>query len=1239
MAITTLRAYLDDLEKLLDQEAMEETIGHCKYILQRFPKNVETYRLLGRALLGKARYQEASDVFQRVLSALPNDYVSHIAMSEIYREQSESAIPQATWHLERAYEQEPNNQVLQDELKRLYDMRDGDMPERLQMTRGGLARLYARGQLYEQATAELQAALDQQPERYDLWLLLAEVFWNNAHPVEAGETALRVLQTLPDAVEANRILAQLWLSNQRPSDAEPFLKRLEALDPFAALKILRPDNPEAADALQLPKLDWNQRSTAAMLSDSPDWVQGMGDMFPAEQNQGNAGFDPFGLQKSGGATPDWMTNFAAPSETPIEEPDWFSGVAASNNQPVNDYASNEPTGTPDVPDWFSDFSASSATATTPTAANESTSGGGIPSWLTDDLDEPTNTAPAPSSSGFTGLLNEITARKGVESGISQVPSWLDDDDPAESTSTPEPNISHDDYFASLQTSDSSVSDWMSDMTASSSDSTVGSTGGFDWLAEQSSPAQPAEPETPASAELPDWMNDFAPAAESATPEPVAAQTDEDDWLSNLGGLSDAQPAEPETPASAELPDWINDFAPAAETATPEPVAAQTSDDDWLSNLSGLSDVQPAEPEAPAQAEIPDWMNDFAPATEAATPEPVAAQTDEDDWLSNLSGLSDAQPEAVSVEDVLTNASPEMMGDDLLDWMSSPSATDTISEPAVSASPELDESDDWLKDFVSPEVDTDDDQQMVALGTNGSDENSESDDPLDWMSPSPETSSTAQPTIASSDNDWFSNLNITPMAEANAEPVQSQTQDWMSSASEPQIEDDWLSSFEPEAATIESQLAVSESSEWLDSLASVAPIPEQAAIESADVQEMMAAPDEAEDDWITRFSMTEAVITPPEELESPADEVPAWLSEMPSIEGAEAPTALDVSVEPSTSTPETTTDVPGRTTVLRPPTSSEIRRSNETGVLDPSLLPDWMKAFSEESSVAAEVSTPEPELTMPETMAAEPEPQAEIETEIDIAPEMFDNFDGFNAAAMEEVDESPIIGEMTPAWARQPSTRTTSEKPPESKPISVLPIEENFDPTALPDWLSAMAPVPENEMDSEPITADDETAQVVADLTPESSTTDDQVPDWLSAMDEAESPAPMEPISESSFENAFDDLDLFGAEQSEPTAEAVPAAERDMLSDWLSEATDEPLATAPALSLDDLDFGTPDSTTDSYSAFDDLADLPDLPDLPALSKAELAQPDQNVNTNSAESDETELAFTFERPPAWLRKKRQ
>lgn len=51
MAKLPLNAYLQEVEQMLNREARQEAIGHCKYILETFPKHIGVYRLLGRAYL------------------------------------------------------------------------------------------------------------------------------------------------------------------------------------------------------------------------------------------------------------------------------------------------------------------------------------------------------------------------------------------------------------------------------------------------------------------------------------------------------------------------------------------------------------------------------------------------------------------------------------------------------------------------------------------------------------------------------------------------------------------------------------------------------------------------------------------------------------------------------------------------------------------------------------------------------------------------------------------------------------------------------------------------------------------------------------------------------------------------------------------------------------------------------------------------------------------------------------
>jgi tetratricopeptide (TPR) repeat protein len=127
----TLRAYLGELGRLLEQEAPTEVISHCRHILQYFPQNVDTYRFLAKALLEKGHqdnldeyFVEAAEVFRRVLSAVPHDYVAHLGLSEIHDRNEQ--LDQAIWHLERAYEQMPGNAMLQDALRDLYGKRDGE---------------------------------------------------------------------------------------------------------------------------------------------------------------------------------------------------------------------------------------------------------------------------------------------------------------------------------------------------------------------------------------------------------------------------------------------------------------------------------------------------------------------------------------------------------------------------------------------------------------------------------------------------------------------------------------------------------------------------------------------------------------------------------------------------------------------------------------------------------------------------------------------------------------------------------------------------------------------------------------------------------------------------------------------------------------------------------------------------------------------------------------------------------
>ena len=75
MAKVSLRIYNREIESMIDQGRIEESVAHCQHILKTFPKHLESYRLLGKAYLEVKRYNDATDIFSRVLMSVPDDFV------------------------------------------------------------------------------------------------------------------------------------------------------------------------------------------------------------------------------------------------------------------------------------------------------------------------------------------------------------------------------------------------------------------------------------------------------------------------------------------------------------------------------------------------------------------------------------------------------------------------------------------------------------------------------------------------------------------------------------------------------------------------------------------------------------------------------------------------------------------------------------------------------------------------------------------------------------------------------------------------------------------------------------------------------------------------------------------------------------------------------------------------------------------------------------------------------------
>lgn len=274
MGVISLRAYNREIDSYIDQSRLDEAISHCRHILTKFPKHIDTYRLLGKAYLENNQNSNAADIFQRILSAVPDDFISHVGMSVIREE--EGNLPSAVLHMEKAFERQPYNSEIQIELRRLYGKRDGIEPPKVRLTQGALARMYIRGDLIKQGVSELRTAISEYPNRYDLKTLLAETYLTGDQLANAIDIASDILTKYPFNLIANRIMAKSLKAHDHPQEMAICRKRLYALSPYEAyISEHAPTVDLVPDrAISIDQIEWDESQeniSAETRESTPPW--------------------------------------------------------------------------------------------------------------------------------------------------------------------------------------------------------------------------------------------------------------------------------------------------------------------------------------------------------------------------------------------------------------------------------------------------------------------------------------------------------------------------------------------------------------------------------------------------------------------------------------------------------------------------------------------------------------------------------------------------------------------------------------------------------------------------------------------------------------------------------------------------------------------------------------------------------------------------------------------------------
>ena len=635
MAKVSLRAYNREIESLIEQgNRLDEAVAHCRHILTTYPKHLETYRLLGKAYLEAKRYDQAVDIFQRVLVAAPEDFVSHVGMSIIADDQAK--LDESIWHMERAFEVQPSNAAIQAELQRLFGRRDGVEPPKIRLTRGALAHMYVQGELYTQAISEIRAVLAHDQNRTDMQVLLARAHFRNGQKAEAAEACSSLLAVSPYCLDANRLMAEMLPRAQATDAAREYRRRVFELDPYAEFaqgSVFGTDSV-ADGAVMLPRLESTAQPSETDSTTSkglasglgiadraksvPSWLTSVPDAEPGlapidESDEGppdfmrEGGWREVGPGSSESAGADVGPRDHETAAVPGNLPEWVRALAPSE-EPESESAASESSWQPS--DWVKDTKAAQPDA--------SVSDGGAgaanatPDWLRDmalpgEEPRPAPVAAAPDPGTVPSTLTQDpgghrTAPQEQDDAL----AWLEG-------LAEKHGAKPEELFSSPEARPSAPPDWVDQARQQVAPSVQGSKPITQRLGgPEERTAKELEPAGQPSIDKPfDWLSGLS---DQNAFEEIEKQGDAEQApiIEESGAALRPGPARG---TAEDVPDWLGGNLDATAGRRP-PVARESSGEhesavdlpNWLADLDSAKRTAPvaSAPEVPS-ANLPDWL--------------------------------------------------------------------------------------------------------------------------------------------------------------------------------------------------------------------------------------------------------------------------------------------------------------------------------------------------------------------------------------------------------------------------------------------------------------------------------------------------------------------------------------------------------------------------------------------------------------------------------------------------------
>jgi len=702
MAEVTLHEYCEEVKELIKSDSYDQAIAICRHVLEHFPKHITSYRLLGEACLEKGDYVEAANLFKRVLSVDLEDVIAYVGLGIIYDEQG--ALEEAIWQLERAFELTPGNAEIRAELQRLYHGRDGTAPPRLKLTPAALGRLYLKEELYQRAVDEFKRVLEDDPERADIQVALAEALWWSDQRREAAKVCEDILEKFPNSLKANLILGETLLNSGREEEGQALLRTVQSMDPenIVAQKLFRDQSPLPIESVSVRRLEQ---------AELEEGVKEISPEIPEEgvEPQEEALPSTVGAELEE-AMPDWLRKLregekqpsAEEAETPARAeamPDWLreleEGISGEPEEAIVPSEEGVPTLGEETPTWLRELEGVSE-ALAPEEISPSLAGEEeIPTWLRglreEAVEEEITTPSEEMVSPPEAVVDEEAAEK-------KKPAWeeVERESPVIAALGEEsPPVEEEEVEISEETM-ARLRETMPDESASIEEIMAWMERSRRIIAEEEAPPGVLEiveeeevkapleevevplEEVPApfEGEIPTWLRELRA---EAVEEEVAAPSEK----------VEAPVEEVAGPAEEEIPTWLRELraeavgievaAPSEEVEAPvEEVAAPPEEEmpTWLRELRAEAVEEevaalPVEVElpveevaAPSEEEIPAWLRDLraeaveeqmvAPSEEVEAPlEQVPAPSEEEipAWLRELRAEAVEEEVAAPAEEV------------------------------------------------------------------------------------------------------------------------------------------------------------------------------------------------------------------------------------------------------------------------------------------------------------------------------------------------------------------------------------------------------------------------------------------------------------------------------------------------------------------------------------------------------------------------------------------------------------